>query len=238
MTICDNLPLNFSEILRKIIWNTKKNSFKIHQKVHQTFLRSSFLVLNQRFLASEGSTHPCRGCGPAWPWPAPWPRRRGSPRAAGAARRRLRGPKGAAEPRRNKIEMVTFWNLHPGATLLPNDPVERLAEIYCIHHQRFGHFVFENNHRFCSSQSDRCWSSDLPSKNLKLPKRWCQILKPAFSLARKLNGIFSSWACSHGRRKRNPRGGKRLNCKEANEYWIEFSSKLWEARSRLYRRRF
>ena len=30
----------------------------------------------------------------------------------------------------------------------------------------------------------------------------------------------------------------RIPPKEANEYWIEFSPKLWEARSRLYRRRF
>ena len=29
-----------------------------------------------------------------------------------------------------------------------------------------------------------------------------------------------------------------IRTKEANEKWIEFSSKLWEARSRLYRRRF
>ena len=50
---------------------------------------------------------------------------------------------------------------------------------------------------------------------------------------------FIPWtpACTCGSSE-GPRSLDNEGPKEANEYWIEFSSKLWEARSRLYRRRF
>ena len=72
----------------------------------------------------------------------------------------------------------------------------------------------------------------LSFRSQHLPLDACVRLNPNFQALDPLEGGIQG--SSHPYRKR----GRNEGIKEANEWWIEFSSKLWGARSRLYRRRF